>query len=179
MLFFTSASVRSFRNWISSLSSPVAVNALLTASETALVSCGSSPFSSHCTSASFRVSSDVFSTTALAWVLVCVRICSTLRHIPRLYSALFSNRELDGAGPLPDFIFAYGKVGDEDPTTYVHPVASAIYILSPNSCVISFMYGASPQPAQEPLNSYSGRWYWLPRTVYLFMGFSFSGRLTR
>ena len=37
-----------------------------------------------------------------------------------------------------------------------HPVAFAMYILSPNSCVISFAYGVSPQPAHAPENSSSG-----------------------
>src|SRR5215212_6628944 len=37
------------------------------------------------------------------------------------------------------------------------PVALAITERSPNNCETSFTYGVSPQPAQAPLNSNSGR----------------------
>src|SRR6266498_1249059 len=36
------------------------------------------------------------------------------------------------------------------------PVALAITARSPNNCVISLMYGVSPQPEQAPENSNSG-----------------------
>ena len=46
--------------------------------------------------------------------------------------------------------------GEELPQIEEHPVAFAMYILSPNSWVISFAYGVSPQPAHAPENSSSG-----------------------
>ena len=56
-------------------------------------------------------------------------------------------------------------------------MALAIIILSPNSWVISLMYGVSPQPAQAPENSNRGLRNWLFLTVYLFMSSSRSGSL--
>ena len=46
------------------------------------------------------------------------------------------------------------------------PVALAMYMRSPNSWVISFAYGVSPQPAQAPENSSSGCLNWEPLTVF-------------
>ena len=44
-------------------------------------------------------------------------------------------------------------------------MALATIIRSPNIWVTSLMYGVSPQPAQAPENSNSGRFSWLPLTV--------------
>ena len=52
------------------------------------------------------------------------------------------------------------------------PVALATIILSPNSCVTSFTYGVSPQPAQAPENSNKGCLNWLPFTVAGLSGLS-------
>ena len=59
-------------------------------------------------------------------------------------------------GPVPFSFTVYGVDGEELPQIEEHPVAFAMYILSPNSCVISFAYGVSPQPAHAPENSSSG-----------------------
>jgi len=61
----------------------------------------------------------------------------------------------------------------EAPQIEEHPVAFAIYIRSPNNCVINLAYGVSPQPAQAPENSNNGCSNWLPLTVNLSRGFSF------
>ena len=74
-------------------------------------------------------------------------------NIPRPYSALSSNNELAQAGPWPFASIVYGVDGEEPPQIDEQPVAFAMYILSPNSCVTSFAYGVSPQPAQAPENS--------------------------
>ena len=74
-------------------------------------------------------------------------------NIPRPYSALSSNNELAQAGPWPFTSIVYGVDGEEPPQIDEQPVAFAMYILSPNSCVTSFAYGVSPQPAQAPENS--------------------------
>ena len=58
--------------------------------------------------------------------------------------------------PVPSAFTVYGVDGEELPQIEEHPVAFAMYILSPNSCVISFAYGVSPQPAHAPENSSSG-----------------------
>ena len=76
-----------------------------------------------------------------------------------------SNNELDHAGPCPFSFTVYGVDGEELPQIEEQPVAFAMYILSPNNCVINFAYGVSPQPAQAPENSKSGCLNWLPFTV--------------
>ena len=84
--------------------------------------------------------------------------------IPKPNSAASSNRELSQTGPLPSRLTVYGVDGEELPQMEEHPVAFATYILSPKSCVISFAYGVSPQPAHAPENSRSGFLNWLPFT---------------
>ena len=59
------------------------------------------------------------------------------------------------------------------PQMEVQPVALAIIMRSPKSCVMSLAYGVSPQPAQAPENSMSGCSNWLPMTVSFFIGFFF------
>ncbi len=65
----------------------------------------------------------------------------------------------------PCLFTVYGVDGEELPQIEEHPVALAMYILSPKSCVISFAYGVSPHPAHAPENSSSGCLNWLPFTV--------------
>ena len=56
-------------------------------------------------------------------------------------------------------------------------MALAIATRSPKSWVSSLMYGVSPQPAQAPENSKSGRQSWAPLTVARFsFERSYSGR---
>ena len=78
-------------------------------------------------------------------------------NIPKPYSALSSNNELAQAGPWPftSIVLRNTPQIDEQPVLlpFEQPVAFAMYILSPNSCVTSFAYGVSPQPAQAPENS--------------------------
>ena len=93
--------------------------------------------------------------------------------MPRPNSALSSNRELSQAGPWPLAFVVYGMAGALPPQMEVQPVALAIIMRSPKSCVMSLAYGVSPQPAQAPENSMSGCSNWLPMTVSFFIGFFF------
>ena len=78
------------------------------------------------------------------------------------------------ANMVPGFnLLTFGKPSDIDPAGVdgaelpqieEHPVAFAIYILSPNNWVTSFAYGVSPQPAQAPENSSNGCLNWDPLT---------------
>src|SRR5436189_4857645 len=76
--------------------------------------------------------------------------------MPKPNSALSSNRELAQAGPRPSALHVHGVVGRLPPKIDEQPVALATTIRSPNSCVVSFRYGVSPQPAHAPENSNSG-----------------------
>ena len=99
MVFFTSWSALSRRNRTSAPESAVWFRAAIRASDTARVLSPSSPSCSQLSRAAFRAASEVVSRAALAWVLTWLRCWSTDRHMPREYSALFSKRELDRAGP--------------------------------------------------------------------------------
>ena len=101
MLFFTSWSW-AFRT--ASMRSPVsgqAFRAAMTASLSSMVRCLSSKPSSHAERAAFRVSSFVSSSSSRTSRWRRSRCWRTLRTMPREYSALFSKRELERAGPRP------------------------------------------------------------------------------
>ena len=83
-------------------------------------------------------------------------ICFAASSIPYPYSALSSNNEFAHAGPLPFSSLQYGIVGADAPQMDEHPVALAMSILSPKSCVASLMYGVSPHPEHAPENSIYG-----------------------
>ena len=59
-------------------------------------------------------------------------------------------------GIFPFSSFAYGQVGALPPYILEQPVAFAMTILSPNSWLITLIYGVSPHPAHAPLNSKYG-----------------------
>src|SRR5512137_1432669 len=106
----------------------------------------------------------------LAWVMRSAsfaRRCAVARTIPNPYSALSSKREFAQAGPKPFALVVNGTDGAEPPQIEEHPVALAIIIRSPNSCVMVFKYGVSPHPEHAPENSRSGCWNCEPFTVYL------------
>ena len=92
------------------------------------------------------------------------------RYMPRPYSALSSNREFAHAGPCPCAFVVYGIAGALAPQMEEQPVAFEISIRSPKSCVTSFAYGVSPQPAHAPENSKSGFSNCDPMIVVFFIG---------
>ena len=67
----------------------------------------------------------------------------------------------------------YGIAGALPPQMEEQPVAFATIMRSPKSCVMSFAYGVSPQPAQAPENSKSGCSNCEPMTVVFLTGFFF------
>ena len=71
--------------------------------------------------------------------------------------ALSSNREFAHAGPFPLALHVYAMDGAEALQIEEQPVALAITMRSPKSCVTSFIYGVSPHPPHAPENSMSGR----------------------
>ena len=58
-------------------------------------------------------------------------------------------------------------LGAEAPQMEEQPVAFAIIMRSPNSWVITLIYGVSPQPEHAPENSKYGIANWLPLTDFL------------
>src|SRR4030095_6267800 len=77
--------------------------------------------------------------------------------MPYPNSALSSKSEFAHAGPRPSASQVHGVVGRLPPKMDEQPVALATTMRSPKSCVASFRYGVSPQPAHAPENSNSGR----------------------
>ena len=121
--------------------------------------------SRYSSAAAFTASSSVFSAIFSTFAFSLSLIVFWASNIPYPNSALSSNRELLHAGPFPSGVTVYGVDGEELPQIEEHPVAFAMYILSPNNCVTSFAYGVSPHPAHAPENSRSGCLNWLPFTV--------------
>ena len=102
-----------------------------------------------------------------------MRTLSTPMNMPRPNSAASSNKLLAHAGPWPAAFVVYGATGADAPQMEEQPVALAIIMRSPKSCVTSLTYGVSPQPAHAPENSRSGVSNWEPITLYLFCGLAF------
>ena len=89
------------------------------------------------------------------------------------------------SSPTPDpgrrRLHVHGVVGRLPPKIDEQPVALATTIRSPNSCVASFRYGVSPQPAHAPENSNSGcrNWRALDRVGFMPWCDPVSGRLRK
>ena len=98
-------------------------------------------FSSHSASKSDSPSGSVAASSfskASTFSRSTRRRCDTDTDIPRPYSALSSNSELAHAGPWPRALCVYGLNEAVPPQIDEQPVAFAMFMRSPNSCVISF-----------------------------------------
>jgi len=89
--------------------------------------------SKYSAAAAFTSALSVDSANATTFSFVCSLNVFCPVNIPKPNSALSSNSELDHAGPCPLEFIVYGVDGEELPQIEEHPVALAMYILSPNN----------------------------------------------
>ena len=114
-------------------SHPQASNAATNLSVAAPFLLPSAYVSKYSAAAAFTSALSVDSANATTFSFVCSLNVFCPVNIPKPNSALSSNSELAQAGPCPLAFVVYGVAGADPPQIEEHPVAFAMYILSPNN----------------------------------------------